>query len=59
MVLIDEWYVWAEGPEHLSAAAAETIRDLVSIAIDDFCRRLEADLALLRGAPEIHIYAVR
>ena len=59
MVLIDEWYVWAEGPAQLADTAAETVRELISGALDDFCRRLETELAVLRGAPDIHIHAVR
>jgi hypothetical protein len=59
VVLIDEWYLWAEGPAELSDVAAARLRELLFIAVDDFCRRLEADIAVLRGAADIHVHAVR
>ena len=58
MVLIDEWYLWAEGPSTLSAAETERIRELVHAAVDQFCRHLETELGMLRGAADIRVHSI-
>ena len=58
MTLIDEWYVWAEGPAALSAAETEQIRDVVTSALDQLCRHLETELALLRGTADVRVQTI-
>ena len=58
MVLIDEWYLWAEGPSTLSAVETEQIRELLHAAVDQFCRHLETEVGVLRGAVDIRIHAI-
>jgi len=58
MALIDEWYVWVEGPAALSPAEAEQIRELVTNALDQCCRRAETELALRRGHADIRVQAI-
>jgi hypothetical protein len=58
VVLIDEWYLWAEGPSTLSDVETEQIRELVTEAVDQFCRHLETQLGVLRGAVDIRVQAI-
>jgi hypothetical protein len=58
VVLIDEWYLWAEGPSTLSAVETDRIRELVHAAVDQCCRHLETELALLRGAADVRVQAI-
>jgi hypothetical protein len=58
VALIDEWYLWAEGPSTLSALETAEISELVSDAVDQFCRHLEVELAVRRGTADIRVQAI-